>query len=340
MSKIVTMGEMMLRLAPQGYKRFVQADCFDATYGGGEANVAVSLAQFSQHVVFCSKFPLNPLGDSAIAFLRKNGVDTSKLVRGGERIGIYFLEKGASQRPSKVIYDRAHSAFSTLRAEELDIEGILDKANWFHFTGITPALGQNAADTLKVMLNACKEKGITVSCDLNYRNKLWSRQEAKQVMSELMEYTNILIANEEDVSDVFDIHPADTDIEKGKLNISAYKDMGKLLLETFALEKVAFTLRGSISASINEWSGMLIDKDACYTAPKYSINIVDRVGGGDSFCAGLIYALLNGKTGQEVIDFAAAASCLKHTVEGDVNLVSVKEVEHLIYSGGSGRVQR
>ncbi len=340
MSKIVTMGEMMLRLAPQGYKRFVQADCFDATYGGGEANVAVSLAQFSQHSVFCSKFPDNPLGDSAIAFLRKNGVDTSKLVRGGERIGIYFLEKGASQRPSKVIYDRAHSAFSTLRAEELDIEGILDKADWFHFTGITPALGQNAADTLKVMLNACKEKGITVSCDLNYRNKLWSRQEAKQVMSELMEYTNVLIANEEDVSDVFDIHPADTDIEKGKLNISAYQDMGKLLLQTFALEEVAFTLRGSISASINEWSGMLIDKDACYTASKYLINIVDRVGGGDSFCAGLIYALLNGKAGQEVIDFATAASCLKHTVEGDVNLVSVKEVEHLIYSGGSGRVQR
>ena len=340
MSKIVTMGEMMLRLVPQGYKRFVQADCFDATYGGGEANVAVSLAQFSQHVVFCSKFPNNPLGDSAIAFLRKNGVDTSKLVRGGERIGIYFLEKGASQRPSKVIYDRAHSAFSTLRADELDMEGILNKADWFHFTGITPALSQKAADTLKVMLAACKEKGITVSCDLNYRNKLWSRQEAKQVMSELMEYTNVLIANEEDVSDVFDIHPADTDIEKGKLNISAYQDMGKALLETFNLEKVAFTLRGSISASINEWSGMLIDKDACYTAPKYLINIVDRVGGGDSFCAGLIYALLNGKAGQEVIDFAAAASCLKHTIEGDVNLVSVKEVEHLIYSGGSGRVQR
>ena len=218
MNKIVTMGEMMLRLTPQGYKRFAQAECFDATYGGGEANVAVSLAHFGQNTVFCSKFPANAIGDAAIAFLRKNGVDASKIVQGDGRLGIYFLEKGASQRPSKVIYDRANSAFSTLQAEELDITGILEGADWFHFTGITPALSQTALDTLLVVLSACKDKGITVSCDLNYRNKLWSKDAAKRTMTMLMSYINVLIANEEDVSDVFGIHPANTDIEKGELN--------------------------------------------------------------------------------------------------------------------------
>jgi 2-dehydro-3-deoxygluconokinase len=340
MHKIVTMGELMLRLQPPGYKRIVQADSFDATYGGGEANVAVSLAQMGEHAVYCTKLPDNPIGNAALSFLRKYGVDTSKIVFGTHRMGIYFIEKGASQRPSKVIYDRADSAFCSISAKELDIEGILAGASWFHFTGITPALSQNALDCLTAILKECKTRGITVSCDLNYRNKLWSKEKAKEVMSGLMAYTNVLIANEEDVADVFGIYPEDTDIGKGKLNVKAYGEIAGILMRRFGLQKVAFTLRESISASVNGWSGLLVCDDEEYISRRYEINIVDRVGGGDSFGAGLIYALLNGRDNQAAIEFAVAASCLKHTIEGDVNLVSVKEIEYLINSGGSGRVQR
>lgn len=340
MHKIVTMGELMLRLQPPGYKRIVQADSFDATYGGGEANVAVSLAQMGEHAVYCTKLPDNPIGNAALSFLRKYGVDTSKIVFGTQRMGIYFIEKGASQRPSKVIYDRADSAFCSISAKELDIGGILAGASWFHFTGITPALSKNALDCLTAILKECKTRAITVSCDLNYRNKLWSKEKAKEVMSGLMAYTDVLIANEEDVADVFGIYPEDTDIGKGKLNVKAYGEIAGILMRRFGLQKVAFTLRESISASVNGWSGLLVCGGEEYISRRYEINIVDRVGGGDSFGAGLIYALLNGRDNQAAIEFAVAASCLKHTIEGDVNLVSVKEIEYLINSGGSGRVQR
>ena len=338
--RVITFGEIMLRLAPEGYYRFVQANSFGATYGGGEANVAVSLANFGIDTAFVTKLPAHEIGQAAVNELRKFGVDTSRIVRGGNRIGIYFLEKGASQRPSKVIYDRAHSAIAEASPEDFDWNEIFQNADWFHFTGITPALNDTLA---AICLEACKkakELGLTVSCDLNYRNKLWSREKAGQVMSELCKYVDVCIANEEDAADVFGIRAANTDVTKGAVSHEGYKDVAKQLAGRFGFSKVAITLRESLSASDNNWAAMLYDGTEFYFSKKYAVHIVDRVGGGDSFGGGLIYACLNQYDPQSVIEFAAAASCLKHSVEGDMNMVSVSEVQKLAGGDGSGRVQR
>ncbi len=338
--RVITFGEIMLRLAPEGYYRFVQANSFGATYGGGEANVAVSLANFGIDTAFVTKLPAHEIGQAAVNELRKFGVDTSRIVRGGNRIGIYFLEKGASQRPSKVIYDRAHSAIAEASPEDFDWNEIFQNADWFHFTGITPALNDTLA---AICLDACKkakELGLTVSCDLNYRNKLWSREKAGQVMSELCKYVDVCIANEEDAADVFGIRAANTDVTKGAVSHEGYKDVAKQLAGRFGFSKVAITLRESLSASDNNWAAMLYDGTEFYFSKKYAVHIVDRVGGGDSFGGGLIYACLNQYDPQSAIEFAAAASCLKHSVEGDMNMVSVSEVQKLAGGDGSGRVQR
>lgn len=338
--KAVTFGELMLRLAPEGYNRFVQADKFNATFGGGEANVAISLANFGIDARFVTKLPEHEIGKCAVNSLRKFGVDTTYIKRGGDRVGIYFMEKGASQRPSKVIYDRAHSAIAEAQISDFDWDKILDGVNWFHFTGITPALGDTAAQICLEACKAAKAKGITVSCDLNYRKKLWSREKANTVMSELCGYVDVCIANEEDAADVFGITSAGTDVVKGEVNRKGYIEVASKLAERFGFSKVAITLRESISASDNNWSGMLYDGNTAYFSKKYAMHIVDRVGGGDSFAGGLIYSLLSEKTMQESIEFAAAASCLKHTVEGDYNMVTADEVAKLAEGDGSGRVQR
>lgn len=330
----------MLRLAPEGYYRFVQAENYGATYGGGEANVAVSLANYGLDAAFVTKLPKHEIGQAGVNSLRRFGVDTSYITRGGDRVGIYFLEKGASQRPSKVIYDRAGSSIAAATTADFDWDQIFEGANWFHFTGITPALGDNVTE---ICLNACKkakEKGITVSCDLNYRNKLWSKEKAGQVMGELCKYVDVCIANEEDASDVFGIKAANTDVTSGKVNHEGYKDVAKQLAERFGFSKVAITLRGSISANDNNWAAMLYDGSDFYFSKSYLMHIVDRVGGGDSFGGGLIYACLNDFAPQQSIEFAVAASCLKHSIEGDFNQVSVDEVMKLAGGDGSGRVQR
>ena len=338
--KVVTLGEIMLRLAPDGYNRFVQADCLHATFGGGEANVAVSLANYGVDAAFVTKLPSHEIGQSAVNSLRKYGVDTSKIVRGGERVGIYFLEKGASQRPSKVIYDRSNSAFALSVSGEYDWKDVFAGADWFHFTGITPALGDNAAKITEDACKAAKAKGIIISCDLNYRNKLWSKDKACRVMTSLMKYVDVCISNEEDAHDVFGISAAGTDVKSGKLNKAGYESVAKQLTEKFGFKSVAITLRTSISANDNNWAGMLYTDGNPYISKEYAVRIVDRVGGGDSFGGGLIYAMLNNYDAQGAIEFAVAASCLKHSVEGDYNLVSVDEVKKLAGGDASGRVQR
>ncbi len=338
--KTVTFGEIMLRLAPEGYYRFVQAESYGATYGGGEANVSVSLANYGLESSFVTKLPAHEIGQAGVNSLRKFGVDTSHIVRGGSRVGIYFLEKGASQRPSKVIYDRAGSSIAEAVKADFNWDEIFEGADWFHFTGITPALGDNVAE---ICLEACKkakEKGITVSCDLNYRNKLWSKEKAGEVMGELCKYVDVCIANEEDAGDVFGIKAADTDVTSGKVNHEGYKDVAKQLADRFGFKKVAITLRESISANDNNWAAMLYTDGEYYFSKKYTMHIVDRVGGGDSFGAGLIYACLNDMGAQDTIEFAVAASCLKHSIEGDFNQVSVDEVKKLAGGDASGRVQR
>ncbi len=340
MKKVVCFGEIMLRLAPEGYLRFVQADRFGVVYGGGEANVSVSLANYGMPAAFVTKVPNNDLGQAAINSLRRFGVDTSYIARGGERLGIYFLEKGASQRPSKVIYDRKYSSISTATAEDFDFEAIFADADWFHFTGITPALSDSLA---AITLEACKlarSKGLTVSCDLNYRKNLWSTEKAGKVMGEIMPYVDVVIANEEDAEKVFGIKASGSDVTGGKLNHEGYRDVARQLKERFGCKYVAITLRTSLSASDNKWAGMLYDGQDYYFSREYAIHIVDRVGGGDSFGGGLIYALKSGYQPQEAIEFAVAASCLKHSIEGDFNHVSVAEVRALMAGDGSGRVQR
>lgn len=338
--KAVTFGEIMLRLAPEGYYRFVQAQSYGATYGGGEANVAVSLANYGLESSFVTKLPAHEIGQAGINSLRTFGVDTSSIVRGGNRVGIYFLEKGASQRPSKVIYDRAGSSIAEASKEDFDWDQILEGADWFHFTGITPALGDNVAEICMEACKKAKEKGITVSCDLNYRNKLWSKEKAGQVMGELCKYVDVCIANEEDAGDVFGIKAANTDVTSGKVNHEGYKDVAKQLANRFGFQKVAITLRESLSANDNNWAAMLYMDGNYYFSKKYTMHIVDRVGGGDSFGAGLIYACLNNMNAQDTIEFAAAASCLKHSIEGDFNQVCVEEVMKLAGGDASGRVQR
>lgn len=338
--KIITFGELMLRLAPEGYQRFVQADALGATFGGGEANVCVSLANYGFRAAFVSRLPAHEIGQAGVNALRRYGVDTSYIARGGDRIGIYYLEKGASQRPSKVIYDRAGSALSTASPEDFCWKKIFADADWFHFTGITPALNDTLADLCLAACRAAKESGLTVSCDLNYRNKLWSRQKAGEVMGNLCQYVDVCIANEEDAADVFNIRAAGTDVTAGTVNHEGYKDVARQLKERFGFSKVAITLRESISANDNDWSAMLYDGTEYYFSRKYHMHIVDRVGGGDSFGGGLIAASLMGYEPQKAIDFAVAASCLKHSVEGDFNLVSLDEVLKLAGGDASGRVQR
>ena len=338
--KVVTFGELMLRLAPENYLRFVQSDKLEATFGGAEANVAVSLANYGVDASFVTKLPEHEIGQAAVNSIRKFGVDTSKIVRGGERVGIYYCEKGASQRPSKVIYDRAYSSIAMAKASDFNWAKIFKGVEWFHFTGITPALSDSMA---KICLTACKEakkRNITISCDLNFRKKLWSKEKAGKVMTELCYYIDYCIANEEDAKDVFGIEAENTDITTGKLNREGYISVAKQLTDKFNFKGVAITLRESLSANDNNWSGMLYTGGNAYFSKKYAMHIVDRVGGGDSFGGGLIYSLISGFDPQKSIEFAIAASCLKHSIEGDYNMVSVKEVETLAGGDASGRVQR
>ncbi len=340
MAKVITFGEIMLRLAPEGYYRFVQADKYGATYGGGEANVAVSLANYGITTAFVTKLPAHEIGQAGVNSLRRFGVDITKVVRGGERVGIYYLEKGASQRASKVIYDRAYSAIALAKPSDFDWNKIFDGAEWFHFTGITPALGGDLPQICEEACKAAKANGLTVSCDLNYRKNLWSRDAARECMSRLVKYVDVCIANEEDAKDVFGIEAENTDITAGKLSGEGYKSVAKKLADNFGFKKVAITLRGSISANDNTWAAMLYNGSEYMLSKSYNVHIVDRVGGGDSFGAGLIYSFISGKNDKDALEFAVAASCLKHSVEGDFNMMSVAEVEKLAGGDASGRVQR
>ena len=341
MSKVITFGEIMMRLNPPGYQRFVQTSVFEATYAGGEANVAVSLANYGNEVAFVSKVPEHEIGQNAVNALRRYGVDTSMMLRGGPRLGVYYCEKGASQRGSKVIYDRAGSSIAIAKRDEFDWDSIFDGVDWFHFTGITPALGGEMPEVCLDACKAAKAKGITVSCDLNYRGKLWTREKAGEVMGQLMPYVDVCIANEEDAKDVFGIEAANTDINSGKLDSEGYISVAKQLVERFDFKAVAITLRGSISASDNNWSGMLYVDDKAYFARNYLIRLVDRVGGGDSFGGGLIHTMRKWTDDpQQQIEFAVAASCLKQATEYDFNLATEKEVLALVGGNASGRVQR
>ena len=338
--KIVTFGEIMLRLQTPGHQRFIQAQSLEATYGGGEANVAVSLANYGMDTQFVTRLPKNPIGEACLASLRMHGVGTDYIARGGERLGIYYVEKGAAQRASNVVYDRAHSAISEASMDDFDWDAIFDGADWFHFTGITPAISPACAEITLAALKAAKARGVQVSCDLNFRKKLWTSEEAGRVMGCLMEYVDVCIANEEDAEKVFGIAADNTDITGGELSDEGYRQVAAKLVERFGFKKVAITLRESISASENNWAALLYDGENYYKSKKYNITIVDRVGGGDSFGGGLIYGLLNGYSMQDTIEFAVAASCLKHSIEGDFNLVTLDEVKNLMKGDGSGRVQR
>lgn len=340
MKKVITFGEIMMRLNPEGYRRFVQAERFEASYAGGEANVAVGLAQFGMDAAFVSKVPAHEIGQCAVNELRRFGVDTSLILRGGDRLGLYYVEKGASQRASKVIYDRAGSAIAKAAVSEFDWDAIFENVAWFHWTGITPALGGELPDICLEACKAAKAHGVTISCDLNFRKKLWTSAQANAVMSKLMPYVDVCIANEEDAKDVFGIAASGTDIAAGKLSREGYRSVAEQLCARFGFKAVAITLRGSISASDNDWAAMLYTGGETYFSQTYHIRIVDRVGGGDSFGAGLIYAMLNGKSPQDTVNFAVAASCLKHSIEHDFDLVSVSEVEALAAGNASGRVQR
>ena len=342
MAKVITFGELMLRLQPYNYERFVQCDHVEFTFGGGEANVAVSLANYGVDAAYVTKLPAHAIGQAAVNSLRRYGVDTSKIVRGGERVGIYFNEKGASQRGSVCIYDRAHSAIQLADPSDFDWDTIFQGAEWFHFTGITPALGPNLVQICKEACQAAKARGIKISCDLNYRGKLWTRAEAREAMTELCQYVDVCISNEEDAKDVFGIEAEATDIYAGELNHEGYKSVAKQLADKFGFEMVAITLRESHSAFDNGWSAMLynVKKNEYCFSKKYNLHIIDRVGGGDSFGGGLIYALLDGRDTQAAVEFAVAASALKHSIEGDYNMVTLAEVEKLAGGDGSGRIQR
>ena len=338
--KVVTFGELMVRLQPYNYERFVQADHLQFSFGGGEANVAVSLANYGLDSVYVTKLPAHAIGQAAVNSLRRYGVDTSMIVRGGDRVGIYYNEKGASQRPSVCIYDRAHSAISEATTADFDWDRIFDGADWFHFTGITPALGPNVVEICEAACKAARARGAKISCDLNYRGKLWTREQAREAMTGLCRYVDVCISNEEDAKDVFGIEAEATDVTAGELNREGYKSVARQLMDAFGFEKVAITLRESRSAFDNDWSAMLFDGENCCFSKRYHLHIVDRIGGGDSFGAGLIYALLNGYDTQSAVEFAVAASALKHSVEGDYNMVTVAEVQKLAGGDGSGRVQR
>lgn len=340
--KVLSFGEILLRLSAPGYTRLFQKDSLDATFCGGEANVAVSLSIFGLDSQFLTKLPKGDVGTAALNSMRYFGVDTSKVVFGDGRMGLYYLEKGASQRPSKVIYDRAYSAIALADRKDFDWDKIFEGVDWFHWTGINPALSDGLAEICMDACKAAKAKGITVSCDLNYRGSLWSCEKAKIVMTKLMPYVDICIANEEDAEKVLGIKSLETDVETGKLNKSGYKKVAEQICDIYGCKEVAITLRESYSASHNGWSAMLYDAEkqqACFSKT-YDIQIVDRVGGGDSFTAAVIYSLITEKNSQDAVEFAAAASCLKHTIEGDYNRTTVDDVEKLLKSGGGGRVQR
>ena len=338
--KVVTFGEIMMRLNPEGYLRIVQADKFEASYAGGEANVAVSLANYGMCASFVTKLPDNLLGVSARNEVRRFGVLTDDIVWGGPRLGLYFVEKGASQRGSKVVYDRAGSSIALASRKDFDWKKIFKGATWFHFTGITPALGGECPEICLDALKYCKAHKIKVSCDLNYRGKLWTKAEAGKCMAKLVPYVDVLIANEADAADVFGIVGKGSDVESGKLDKAGYVSVAEQLIARFGCKQVAITLRTSISAFDNKWAGMLYDGKKAYFSTEYNVHIVDRVGGGDSFGGGLIYSLASGKKPQAAIDFAVAASCLKHSIEHDFNHVTVSEVETLAAGNGTGRVQR
>ena len=341
--KVVTFGEIMLRLAPEGYYRFVQATSYGATYGGGEANVAVSLANYGMDASFVTKLPAHEIGQAGVNALRQYGVDTSDIVRGGDRVGIYFLEKGASQRPSKVIYDRAGSAIATATTADFNWDEIFEGADWFHFTGITPAISDSAAVLTEEALKAAKKHGVKVSVDLNFRKKLWSSEKAQKVMKNLMQYVDVCIGNEEDAELVLGYKPGNTDVTSGDLELAGYKSIFEQMVADYNFEYCISSLRVSHSASDNGWSACIYSRDTkeFYHSKEYSIHpIVDRVGGGDSFAGGVICGLLDGKDFKAALEYGVAASALKHTIPGDFNLVSRKEVETLAGGDASGRVQR
>src|SRR6476620_5533982 len=338
--KVVTLGEIMLRLSTPDFKRFVQADTFDVTYGGGEANVAAALCNYGLKGTFVTKVPNNAIGQSAINHLRRYGVDTQYIVRGGDRLGIYFLETGASMRASQVIYDRAHASIAEVELKEFDFDKILDGADWFHTTGITPALSDKAAALAEAALKAAKAKGITTSIDLNYRKKLWTKEKAREVMTKLCQYVDVCIGNEEDADTTLGFKAKDTDVTKGELNLDGFKDVFKQMKEKFGFKYIASSLRESHSASDNGWSALLYDGSEFYHTRKYEVRIVDRVGSGDSFASGLIYGLVTGMSMPDAAEFGVAASALKHTIPGDLNHATLSEVKDLVKGDGSGRVQR
>ena len=343
MAKVVKMGEIMLRLSTPNNERFIQADDFDVCYGGGEANVAVSLANYGHNAEFVTKVPKNPIGDCAVAALRKMNVKTDHIAKGGERLGIYFLETGSAMRASNVVYDRANSSIATATAEDFDFDAIFENADWFHFTGITPAISDKAAELTEIALKTAKKYGIKVSVDLNFRKKLWSSEKAQKIMTNLMQYVDVCIGNEEDAEKVLGFKPGDTDVTSGDLKLAGYEDIFKQMVEKFNFEYVISSLRVSHSASDNGWSACIYSRDTkeFYHSREYSITpIVDRVGGGDSFAGGTICGFLDGKNFKDALEFGVAASALKHTIPGDFNLVSREEVENLAKGDGSGRVQR
>ena len=346
MKRVVTFGEIMLRLAPPGFLRFSQTNSFDVIYGGGESNVAVSLANYGVPVDFVTRLPKNDIGQCALMEMRKRGVNTDKIIFGGDRLGIYFLETGAVSRGSKVIYDRAHSAIAEIQPGMIDWEKVFDGAGWFHWTGITPAISQGAADVCLEAVKAASELGVTISTDLNYRAKLWKYGvESEGIMTELTSYCDIVLGNEEDAEKHFGIKPEGLDItlQGQEVKAEAFRSVCEQMMKKFPrAQKVITTLRGSISASHNSWAGVLYDGSTMYESKQYQItHIVDRVGGGDSFMGGLIYGLLKyPDNDQHALDFAVAASCLKHTIKGDANLVTVAEVEKLMGGDASGRVSR
>jgi 2-dehydro-3-deoxygluconokinase len=341
--KVITFGEIMLRLSTPNYGRFVQSSQFDINYGGGEANVAVALSNYGFDSYFISKLPKHEIGQAAVNSLRKFGVKDDYIIRGGERVGIYYLETGASQRASKVIYDRANSAITTMTKNELNWEEIFKNTTWFHWTGITPALGKSLQESLLKACKTAKKNGATISADLNYRAKLWSTKEAQSVMIPLMEYVDVCIANEEDAEKSLGFKAGSTSVENAELDEKGYFELAKELKAKFGFKAVAITLRESYSASQNGWSAILLDDKDCkqpHRSKKYDIQIIDRVGGGDSFASGLIYGLLAKDNTKAALEFAVAASCLKQTIPGDFNLVSIDEIEKLALGSGSGRVER
>lgn len=340
--KVLSFGEILLRLASPGYTKLFQKDSLDATFCGGEANVAVSLANFGIQSEFLTVVPDSDVGHASLNSLRYFGVDTSKTFFKNGRMGLYYLEKGASQRPSKVIYDRAYSSIALAEPIDFDWDALFDGVTWFHWTGIDPALSDNMVRICEQACKKAREKGITISCDLNFRKNLWSSEKAQEVMRNLVQYVDVCIANEEDADKVLGIKAPNNDVESGKLNKNGYEYVAKEICERFGCKKVAITLRESINASRNGWSGMIYDaaNGTANYSTHYDIDIVDRVGGGDSFTGAMIYSLITGKDDKSAIEFAVAASCLKHSIEGDFNRVTASDVENLIKNGGNGRVQR